>query len=49
MRTEVLKTNSLYKEGIVEIVEKIDKTDVLNYIYIVVSDIMKEVGNKENV
>lgn len=31
-----------YKQKIIELVEKINNQDILNYIYIIVSDIAKE-------
>lgn len=44
----MLKEKDFYKEKIVEMVKEIDRTDILNYIYIIISDIVKERGNKEN-
>ena len=35
-----------YREKIIEMVEKIENIDILNYIYIIVSDIMIEEGGK---
>ena len=38
-----------YKGEITDIVNRINDTDILNYIYIIVSDIGKEVGvNEQN-
>lgn len=45
---EVFNAKEFYRERIIEMVKKIDRTDILNYIYIVVSDIIKERRNKEN-
>ena len=39
---EVFRPKEFYRERIIEMVNKINRTDILNYIYIVVSDIMKE-------
>lgn len=33
--------NNNYKEEIIKMVNKIEKTDILRYIYIIISDIMK--------
>lgn len=46
---EVFKAKEFYRDRIIEMVNQINRTDILNYIYVVVSDIMKERGNKENV
>ena len=35
-----------YRKKIVEMVEKIENIDILNYIYIIISDIMIEKGGK---
>lgn len=35
-----------YRKKIVEMVEKIENIDILNYIYIIISDIMIEKGDK---
>lgn len=37
-----------YKNEIIKMVQKINRVDILNYIYIVVSDIIKERTEKEN-
>lgn len=42
----MLKEKDFYKEKIVEMVKEIDRTDILNYIYIIISDIVKENGGK---
>lgn len=34
--------NNNYKEEIIKMVNKIERTDILRYIYIIISDIMKE-------
>lgn len=39
---EAFRPKEFYRERIIEMVKKIDRTDILNYIYIVVSDIVKE-------
>ena len=31
-----------YKEKIIEMINKIERTDILRYIYIIIDDIMKE-------
>ena len=36
-----------YKEKIIEMVKKINNQDILNYIYIIVSDVVKE--DRDNV
>lgn len=36
-----IKKNN-YKKQIIELLDKIENTDILNYIYIIVSDIVKE-------
>lgn len=33
-----------YREEIIDMVNQIDRTDVLQYIYIIVEDIFKEIG-----
>ena len=45
---EVFRPKEFYRERIIEMVKGIDRTDVLSYIYIVVSDIMKEKVGKPN-
>lgn len=44
----MLKEKEFYKEKIVEMVKEINRTDILNYIYIVISDIIKDrnIGNE---
>ena len=39
---EVFRPKEFYRERIIEMVNQINRTDILNYIYVVVSDIMKE-------
>ncbi len=39
---ENFKEKDFYKQKIIEMVEKINNQDILNYIYIIVSDIAKE-------
>lgn len=34
--------NNDYKEKTIEMINKIERTDILKYIYIIVDDIMKE-------
>ena len=41
-----MKEKKYYREQIVEIIQKIEDTDVLNYIYIIVEDIEKELKVK---
>lgn len=36
-----------YRREIAEMVEKIDREDVLNYIHIVVSDLIKDIDNNK--
>ena len=36
-----------YKEKIIEMVNEIDRKDILRYIYIIISDIMKEEKERE--
>lgn len=38
----MLKEKEFYKEKIVEMVNQIYRADILNYIYIIISDIIKE-------
>ena len=38
----MLKEKDFYKEKIIEMVKEINRTDILNYIYIIISDIVKE-------
>ena len=38
----MLKEKEFYKEKIIEMVKEINRTDILNYIYIIISDIVKE-------
>lgn len=35
-----------YREKIIEIINKIERKDILRFIYIVISDIMKDEKNK---
>ena len=44
----MIKEKEYYREKITDMIKRIDRTDVLNYIYIVISDIMKERENKTN-
>lgn len=37
-----------YREKIIEMVKKIENIDILNYIYIIISDIMIEEGENGN-
>lgn len=39
---EVFKAKEFYRDRIIEMVNQISRTDILNYIYVVISDIMKE-------
>lgn len=34
--------NNDYKEKIIELINKIERTDILRFIYIIVSDILKD-------
>ncbi len=36
-----------YKEKIIEMVNKIDRKDILRYIYIIITDIMEEEKERE--
>jgi hypothetical protein len=38
----IMKENDFYKEEIIKMIKKIDNQSVLRYIYIIVSDIIKE-------
>ena len=42
----ILKEKEYYREQIVEMIQKIEDADVLNYIYIIVDDIEKELKVK---
>lgn len=42
----LMSPKEFYRDRIIEMVNQINRTDILNYIYIVVSDIVKE-ENKE--
>lgn len=42
----IMKEKEYYREQIVEMIQKIEDADVLNYIYIIVDDIEKELKVK---
>ena len=42
-----MRDENYYKNEIIKMVQKINKVDILNYIYIVVSDIVEETNGKK--
>lgn len=46
---EPLRPKEFYREKIISMINKINRTDILNYIYIIISDTLKERGNRDNV
>lgn len=47
-RQEMIKEKEWYREGIIEMVNKISNPAILNYIYIIVSDVAKEDKDGKN-
>lgn len=45
---EPLRPKEFYREKIISMINKINRTDILNYIYVIVSDIMKERAASNN-
>lgn len=42
-----MRDENYYKNEIIKMVQKINRVDILNYIYIVVSDIVEETNGKK--
>lgn len=43
---KVLKSKDFYKEKIIEMVNGIDNAKILNYLFIIVGDIMEDITKK---
>lgn len=43
---KVLKSKDFYKEKIIEMVKGMDNQEILNYLFVVVCDIMEEISQK---
>lgn len=42
---DFMNEKEFYREQVIEMVQKINRCDILNYIYIIISEILEEEGN----